>query len=99
MHFDVVTLTVGETWIVQPGARYTEDLVVTIRVFLNPDGSLRREPQIVDDGRLAGDPFFGAAAESAIRAVLKCEPFKLPFTKYHRWREIELTFDPREMLG
>ena len=96
---DALKTQIERCWIVQAGARYAEDLVVTIRVFLNPDGSLRREPQIVDDKRLAGDPFFRAAAESAIRAVLKCEPFKMPFTKYHRWREIELTFDPREMLG
>ena len=96
---DFLKTQIERCWIVQAGARYAEDLVVTIRVFLNPDGSLRREPQIVDDERLAGDPFFRAAAESAIRAVLKCEPFKIPFTKYHRWREIELTFDPREILG
>ena len=95
---DALKTQIERCWIVQAGARYAEDLVVTIRVFLNPDGSLRREPQIVDDKRLAGDPFFRAAAASAIRAVLKCEPFKMPFTKYHRWREIELTFDPREML-
>ena len=96
---DSLKTQIERCWIVQAGARYAEDLVVTIRVFLNPDGSLRREPQIVDDKRLAGDPFFRAAAESAIRAVLKCEPFKMPFTKYHRWREIELTLDPGEMLG
>ena len=96
---DALRAQIERCWIVQAGARYAEDLVVTLRVFLNPDGSLRSEPQIVDDDRLAADPYFRAAAESAIRAVLKCEPFKMPVTKYHRWREIELTFDPREMLG
>ena len=96
---DALRAQIERCWIVQAGARYAEDLVVTIRVFLNPDGSLRREPQIVDDGRLASDPYFRAAAESAVRAVRKCEPFKMPVKKYHRWRDIELTFDPREMLG
>lgn len=96
---DALRAQIERCWIVQAGARYAEDLVVTIRVFLNPDGSLRRQPQIVDDARLETDPFFRAAAESALRAVLKCEPFKMPVAKYHRWREIELTFDPREMLG
>ena len=96
---DALRAQIERCWIVQAGARYAEDLVVTIRVYLNPDGSLRREPQIVDEDRLAADPFFRAASESAIRAVLKCEPFKMPVAKYHRWREIELTFDPRKMLG
>ena len=96
---DALRAQIERCWIVQAGARYAEDLVVTLRVFLNPDGSLRSEPKIVDDARLAADSYFRAAAESAIRAVLKCEPFKMPVTKYDRWREIELTFDPREMLG
>lgn len=96
---DALRAQIQRCWIVQAGARYAEDLVVTLRVFLNSDGSLRSAPQIVDDSRLATDPYFRAAAESAVRAVLKCEPFKMPVTKYDRWREIELTFDPREMLG
>ena len=96
---DALRAQIERCWIVQAGARFAEDLDVTIRVFLNADGSLRRQPQIVDAGRMAADPFFRAAAESAVRAVLKCEPFKMPVAKYHRWREIELTFDPREMLG
>ena len=96
---DALRAQIERCWIVQAGARYAEDLVVTLRVFLNTDGSLRSEPKIVDNARLVADPYFRAAAESAIRAVLKCEPFKMPVTKYHRWREIELTFDPREMLG
>ena len=66
---DSLKTQIERCWPVQAGARYAEDLVVTIRIFLNPDGSLRREPQIVDDERLAGDPFFRVAAESAIRAV------------------------------
>lgn len=96
---DALRAQVERCWIVQAGARYAEDLVVTIRIYLNPDGSLRREPQVVDEDRLVADPFFRAAAESAVWAVLKCEPFKMPVAKYHRWREIELTFDPRKLLG
>ena len=96
---DALRAQIERCWHIPAGARDAENLVVEIRVFLNPDGSLRREPQIVDDGRMAADPFFRTAAESAARAVLKCEPFKMPIAKYPRWREIELKFDPREMLG
>jgi len=46
------------------------------------------------------DDFFRTAAESAVRAVRLCTPLKnLPTTKYDRWQEITLTFNPREMLG
>ncbi len=97
---DALRARIEDCWNLPAGARYAEDLVVTIRIFLNQDGSLRDAPRIVDEGRLAGDPFFRAAAESAVRAVRKCQPFKmLPLAKYSRWREIELTFDPSRMLG
>ena len=98
LEVDALRAQIQRCWIVRAGARYGGELVVTLRVFLNPDGSLRSEPKIVDEARFAADPDFHAAAESALRAVLKCEPFKMPVAKYHRWREIELTFDPREML-
>jgi outer membrane biosynthesis protein TonB len=96
---DALRAQIEKCWIVQAGARYAEELVVRIRIYLNPDGTLRGEPQIVDRARLESDPYFRAAAESAARAILKCQPFRMPADKYDRWRDIELTFDTREMLG
>lgn len=87
-------------WTVQAGAANPEDLIVTVRIYLNPDGSLAREPQLVEQGRLAsGDPSFRVAAEAALRAVRMCQPYQLPVEKYSDWRDIEMRFDPREMLG
>ncbi|MEH0831186.1 hypothetical protein [Anaplasma bovis] len=41
------------------------------------------------------DPVFRAVADSALRAVRKCSPFKeLQNVDYEAWKEIELTFDP-----
>ena len=41
------------------------------------------------------DPVFRAVADSAVRAVRKCSPFKeLQNVYYEAWKEIELTFDP-----
>ena len=96
---DALRMQIERCWIVQAGARYAEDLAVKVRVYLKSDGSLQRDPKIVDDTRMGEDPFFRAAAESAIRAILKCAPFKMPAEKYNLWREMELTFDPTEMLG
>jgi outer membrane biosynthesis protein TonB len=88
-------------WSVPAGAREAENLVVHIRVTLNPDGSLARPPEILDRARLTkpGEDFFRSAAESARRAVQKCAPLKLPRESYDIWRITELVFDPSKMLG
>ena len=66
---------------------------------MNPDATVR-EARILDQGRLHSDPFFRAAAESALRAVLnpRCNPLKLPLEKYNQWRNMILIFDPRDMF-
>jgi hypothetical protein len=49
-------------------------------------------------GRYTSEPFFRAAADSALRAVFKCSPLKnLPPEKYGSWREMELNFDPQDL--
>jgi hypothetical protein len=98
---DAIRVQIERCWSVPAGAKDAENLIVRIRIFLNPDGSLRGQPEIVDRARMEqpGEEYFRTAAESARRAVLKCTPLQqLPVTKYERWRDIELTFNPREML-
>lgn len=99
---DAFRAAVERCWIVPAGARDAQNLRVTIRVFLNQDGSLARPPEIVDENRMnrAGEENFRTAAESARRAVQRCAPYRmLPANKYDTWREVELTFDPARMLG
>jgi len=99
---DAVRAKIERCWIVPAGARDAENLIVRIRIHLNPDGSIRGAPEILDRSRMgeSGQQFFKIAAEGARRAVLKCQPYDmLPGNKYKRWREIELTFNPKEMLG
>ncbi len=98
---DAIRFQIQQCWSIPAGARDAENLIVQIRIFLKPDGSLARPPEIIDGGRMTrpGEEFFRVAAESARRAVQKCSPLKnLPVTKYERWREITLTFNPKEML-
>lgn len=97
---DAIRAQIQACWIVPAGARYAEGLIVRLRIFLRPDGELARTPEVVDGDRINKDSHYRTAAEHAIRAVQKCVPLKnLPPDKYERWRDIELTFDPREMLG
>ncbi|MEX1147954.1 MAG: cell envelope integrity protein TolA, partial [Sphingomonadales bacterium] len=92
---------VEKCWSVPAGARYAENLQVRIRIWLNPNGALARPPEIMDAarGRGADGEFFRVASESARRAVQRCAPLQLPAETYDLWKDIELTFDPSEMLG
>jgi hypothetical protein len=99
---DAIRYQIQRCWSVPAGARDAGDLVVRLRVFLNPDGSLSRAPEIVESARApsVGEEYYRAAAESARRAVQVCSPLKnLPPAKYEKWRELTLTFNPKDMLG
>ena len=95
---DAIRSQVQSCWLVPAGAPEAENLVVRLRISLNPDGSLSRPPEIVDQGRLGQSDYYRVAAESARRAVQKCSPLKLPVDSYDLWRDIELTFDPKQMI-
>jgi hypothetical protein len=99
---DAIRAQVEQCWSVPAGARYAENLMVRVRIYLRRDGGLAQPPEVVDTLRMSmpGEEAFRTAAESAVRAIMKCEPFKnLPAEKYDRWRDIELNFDPRSMLN
>ena len=68
---------------------------VKLKWSLNQDGSLNGEPSVVS---APGDTLGSAASEAALRAVRGCQPFKLPAESYAGWKDIEWTFDPRQML-
>ncbi|MGX1198895.1 hypothetical protein [Parvibaculum sp. MBR-TMA-1.3b-4.2] len=97
---DAFRVQMAKCWTVPAGAAGAEKLAVKIRVFLNPDGSLGQPPELMDRTKLiTGGATYRAAADAALRAVRLCQPFKMPADKYNSWREIELNFDPRQMLG
>lgn len=97
---DLVRRQLERCWNVPAGARDAENLVVDVWVAVNPDGTVR-EARVLNQRRMASDPFFRAAAESARRAVLnpKCSPLKLPPEKYDEWKEMTIGFDPKDMYG
>jgi serine/threonine-protein kinase len=65
-------------------------------IRLKPDGTLAAPPQVTTSGQT---PLFMAARDSAIRAVFRGQPFDMlrPET-YEVWKDIEVTFDPRDMV-
>jgi colicin import membrane protein len=79
-----------------PATADADKLKVKVRFALKADGSLETTPAVMNS---SADPMFRAAAESAVRAVRRCSPLKLPAEHYAYWREVEVNFDPREMFG
>ena len=70
-----------------------------IKVEYSLDGSLVGQPALLNP---PGDPALSSLAESAVRAVRKCNPLKIPaqFAPFHQqWRNRTLRFDPEEMAG
>jgi hypothetical protein len=95
---DLVRHQIARCWNVPAGARDAKDLVVEIKVIVDPDGTVR-QATIVDQGRL-GDPYWRAAAESARRAFFnpQCRPLHLPAEKYAIWKDLVVDFSPKDVL-
>ncbi len=96
---DAVRQQISRCWNLPAGARDAQDLIVTIRATVAPDGTVTSA--VIDDRSKMGDPFFRAAAESAQRAMLNpaCQPLKLPPQKYEQWKNLRLNFNPKDMIG
>jgi outer membrane biosynthesis protein TonB len=95
---DAIREKIRKCWIVPAGARGAKDLVVDIDMTIERDGTVK-SADIVDKSRVAADPFYRAAAESARRAVLdpKCNPLPLSPEKYEQWKNLTMSFNPRDM--
>jgi hypothetical protein len=77
------------------GDRYIAD----VHVVFNPDGSLSGPPVLDNPPR---DPAWRAHADSAIRAVLKCNPLRVPpqyAPFFEQWKTKTIHFDPQSALG
>ena len=96
---DAIQSHIYPCWNVPSGAKFAEDLIVTIRMSMNRDGTVQNAI-IVNNPAMAANPAYRAASESALRAVRnpRCSPLPLPMDKYNHWKTITLNFDRRGML-
>ena len=97
---DALKAQIFGCWSIPLGLPYNENLLVRIKLKLKPDGTLIRT-EILDHARMnmPGQGFYKVLAESALRAVQLCQPLKVPTSGYERWKDLQLNFDAREMLG
>ena len=93
---DALRARLRQCWNVPVGLAEARDLVVTVRILFNKDGTLSADPRVMNhDSR----PVFQAASESALRAVRSCAPYSfLPVAKYEAWKDVIVDFDPRDMF-
>jgi len=96
---DALRAQIFGCWSVPLGLPYDEDLLVRIKLQLKKDGTIIKS-EILDHQRMnrPGQKFYKVLAESALRAVRLCQPLKVPPTGYDKWKEIQLNFNPTEML-
>ena len=96
---DALKAQIFGCWSIPLGLPFNEDLLVRIKLKLDPDGSVTKT-EVLDHARMnkPGQGFYKVLAESAIRAVKLCQPLRVPTTGYERWKELQLNFDAREML-
>ena len=97
---DALKAQIFGCWSIPLGLPYNENLLVRIKLKLRPDGTLIKT-EILDHARMnmPGQGFFRVLAESALRAIQLCQPLKVPTSGYERWKDLQLNFDAREMLG
>jgi hypothetical protein len=94
---DALRARISSCWSPPPGIDATSKLYVVLRVLFKPDGSMLQAPVLVEATASELGP---ALAESAKRALLLCQPFTmLKPAHYDQWKDLELKFDPQELLG
>ena len=96
---DALRAQIFGCWTVPLGLPYDDDLLVRIKLELKQDGTISKF-EILDHERMnrPGQKFYKVLAESALRAVRICQPLRVPQTGYEKWKNIQLNFDPTEML-
>ena len=96
---DALRAQIFGCWSVPLGLPYDDNLLVRIKLKLKKDGTITKS-EILDHQRMnkPDQKFYKVLAESALRAVRLCQPLKVPPTGYDKWKEIQLNFNPTEML-
>jgi hypothetical protein len=94
---DLLRQQLAQCWNVPAGAPDPESLIVTLRLSMNADRTVKDAEVIKQAAGRYGD----VAAESALRAIYspQCNPLALPLNKYHEWKTFTIRFDPRQMVG
>jgi hypothetical protein len=79
------------------GVAPTDAVRIKLRAVLATDGTLAREPILIEAPPSAKGV---AIVKSAMSALQACQPYKmLPVDKYEEWKVLDLPFTPRDFGG
>ena len=90
-----LVLNIRQCWNVPIGLENDSSNVIIMGIKLGIDGNLEEDPINLSPNSGVG---MIQAYEAARRAVLRCQPYKLPADAYEYWREMEIELDPSEMV-
>ena len=94
---DALRARISSCWSSPPGIDVNSKVYVVLRILFKADGSMVQAPTLVEG---SASPLAPALAESAKRALMLCQPFTMLRPEhYDQWKDIQLRFDPHELLG
>jgi hypothetical protein len=94
---DLIRAQVQRRWSLRLDELGERDLIVTIHVVLEPDGTVAKA-EIVDTPRGKGDNVYRSIAISARNAVLLSSPLTLPKGMTAEMRDMMISFNTRDGL-
>lgn len=92
---DALRAQMQRCWNPPIGLAGAEELVITVQIRLNPDGTVETIEEV---GAAGIGRLYDVAADAARRAVIQCQPYSLPPQKYDVWKDVQVNFDPRELF-
>lgn len=93
---DALRAAIERCWSVPAGIAEVDELRVTVKMRLSPNGEIDGRPDVAASGGESGAR--RAFAASAKRAVHRCAPYSLPKGKYDDWAEVVVNFSASEMF-
>jgi hypothetical protein len=93
---DLLRARLAQCWSPPLGWTDPAEVRVVLMIDLNADGSVAGSPSVLEAPQ---GSYSTTAPESALRAVRRCAPYNLPPEKYDDWKQVKITFDPRDMGG
>ena len=90
---DAIRAQFMQCWSIPIGIPFDDTMIVKIKISLNTDGSLLEPPEVLQHERMnkPSEKYFRTLAESALRAVRRCDPIKAPdINRYESWKKIQL---------
>jgi hypothetical protein len=94
---DLIRAQVQRRWNLRLDELGERDLVITLHVVLEPDGTVTRA-EIVDTPRARGDDVYRSIAVSARNAVLLSSPLTLPSGMTPEMRDMTISLNTRDSL-